>query len=160
MRSLELGTALGFSLLGAGMVVHAASMPRIAHIDYGPGLFPTIVGALMVFMGIIAAARAALTVTPDATVEDAADAPRRWDLAIVYVAMPLLFVVLTPILGFLLTMPLVIGIPAYFSSRRLVPSILLAVLLTLGLHVVFYELLRVALPWGVLTPLSGVLTWR
>lgn len=159
MRSLELGTALGFSLLGAGMVVHSASMPRVAHIDYGPGLFPTVVGSLMIGMGIIAAARAALA-TPDTASADAAESPRRWDLAAIYVAMPIVFVVLTPILGFLLTMPLVIGIPAYFSSRRLLASLLLAVLLTLGLHVVFYELLRVALPWGVLTPWSGVLTWR
>lgn len=160
MRSLELGTALGFSLLGAGMVVHSTSMPHIAHIDYGPGLFPTIVGSLMLGMGLIAAARAALAGPSQVADGSEIGASRRWDLAALYVAMPVLFVVLTPILGFLLTMPLVIGLPAYFSSRRLLPSALLALLLTLGLHVVFYELLRVALPWGLLTPLSGVLTWR
>lgn len=162
MRALELGTAFAFSLLGAGMVVHAAGMPRIAHIDYGPGLFPTIVGAGLIGMGLIASAHAIMA-GPDLDADEAgpeANEPRRWDLVLVYAAMPILFVLLAPVLGFQLTMPLVIGIPAYLTSRRLLASVVLAVLLTLGLHIVFYELLRVALPWGVLTPWSGVLTWR
>lgn len=161
MRPLELGTALGLSLLGAGMVVHASGMPRIAHIDYGPGLFPTIVGWAMVGLGLLASTKAVLADHDD--IEKPTDSDlehRRWDLILLYGGMPVVFAVLAPVLGFLLTMPIVIGLPAFFASRRPLASIVLAVLLTLGLHVVFYELLRVSLPWGVLTPWSGALTWR
>lgn len=163
MRPLELSTALGLSLLGAGMVVHAAGMPKIAHIDYGPGLFPTIVGAAMIALGLLASTKAALAGTEEVapSVDGGDEEPlHRWDLVLLYGAMPIVFVIVVPILGFLLTMPFIIGLPAYFTSRRALASILLAVLLTLGLHIVFYELLRVALPWGLLTPWSGVLTWR
>lgn len=162
MRAVELIVSLGLSGLGAAMVLNSHSMPALAHIDYGPGLFPTIVGTITFGLGIIALVRSVVEI-PDAAVIDILDeAPMQanWLLVVIYAAMPVVFVVLAPILGFLLTMPIIIGVPAYVTSRRLVPSFLLALLLTAGLHIVFYELLRVALPWGILTPLSGVLTWR
>jgi putative tricarboxylic transport membrane protein len=55
-------------------------------------------------------------------------------------------------LGFLITSTLVLT--ALMCALRVRPgrSVLIALIATLVIHTLFYKLLRVPLPWGVLTP--------
>ena len=57
-------------------------------------------------------------------------------------------------LGFLPTA--VVILMALFSVLRVPPgrAVLVAVIATLVIHFAFYKLLRVPLPWGVLTPFA------
>lgn len=164
MRVGHLGVAGGFGLLGVVMLANTSSMRAVAHIEYGPALFPTIVGWLMIGLAVIAAIDAIRMPTgaPEPAPEGAAMPKGRGNIVlfIAFILAPIAYMVLAPILGFLLTMPLIVGGLAWLASGRIVASALLGIGLTLALHLIFYQTLRVTLPWGLLTPYAGVLTWR
>jgi putative tricarboxylic transport membrane protein len=162
MRLGHLGVAGGFALLGTTMLANTSSMRAVAHIEFGPALFPTIVGWLMIGFAVIAGldalrmpARAGVEAADDSKPASRPNIP----LFVGFIAAPIFFMVAAPVLGFLLTMPLIIGGLAWLASGRIVVSGMLAIGLTLALHLLFYQALRVTLPWGLLTPFAGVLTW-
>lgn len=163
MQLGQLGVAACFGLLGVTLIVNTASLEPVAHIEFGPGLFPTIVGWVMIALSSLAAFDAVRA--PAANAEGAEEGPRnsldrhRIILFAAFATAPLIYVVFAPVLGFLLTMPLVVGGLAFVASGKPVRSVVLAIGLTILLHIVFYQVLRVSLPWGVLTNYSGVLTW-
>lgn len=161
MQLGQLCIAAGFGLLGAVLIVNTASLPAVAHIEYGPALFPTIVGGVMIVLSAFAAFDALrMQAAPDDGAEpDGEPGAAHYVMFAAVVGAPLLYVALAQVLGFLLTMPLIVGGLCYLASRRIAASMLLGIGLTILLHVVFYQLLRVTLPWGVLTPYSGLLTW-
>jgi putative tricarboxylic transport membrane protein len=164
MQFGQIGVAGGFGLLGAILVVNTASLKPVAHIEFGPALFPTIVGWIMIVLAGLAAfdALRAPAVDTSAPVDDPPE-PLDWHRIILFAAFgaaPLVYVALAPVLGFLLTMPLIVGGLAFVASGKPGRSVLLGLGLTALLHVVFYQVLRVTLPWGVLTDYAGVLTWR
>lgn len=165
MQLGQLSVAAGFGLLGATIIVNTAGMAPVAHIEFGPALFPTIVGWVMIALSGLAAFDALRSPAVEATATDDEPPPEPLDrhriiLFAAFGAAPLIYVALAPVLGFLLTMPLIVGGLAFVASGKPGRSILLGVGLTALLHIVFYQVLRVTLPWGVLTDYAGVLTWR
>lgn len=161
MQLSHLVVASGFGLLGATLIINTSSLDPVAHIEFGPALFPTIVGSILIVLAGLAAFEA---VRSPATKADAPETEpldrHRIILFAAFATAPLLYVALAPILGFLLTMPLVVGGLTFIASGKAVRSVLLGLTLTLVLHIVFYQVLRVTLPWGVLTNYAGFLTWR
>ncbi len=164
MQLGQLGVAGGFGLLGATIIVNTAGLAPVAHIEFGPALFPTIVGWIMIALSALAAFDAVRSPAVEVgTSEEEPPEPldrHRIILFAVFGAAPLIYVALAPVLGFLLTMPIIVGGLAFVASGKLGRSILLGLGLTAFLHIVFYQVLRVTLPWGVLTNYAGVLTWR
>ncbi|OAM76938.1 tripartite tricarboxylate transporter TctB family protein [Devosia elaeis] len=164
MQLSQLGVAGGFGLLGATIIVNTAGLAPVAHIEFGPALFPTIVGWIMIALSGLAAfdaVRGPAVETP-AEGEEPAE-PLNWHRLVLFAgfaAAPLIYVLLAPVLGFLLTMPVIVGGLAFIASGKPVRSLLLGVGLTVLLHIVFYQVLRVTLPWGVLTNYAGILTWK
>jgi putative tricarboxylic transport membrane protein len=164
MQLGQLGVAVGFGLLGATIIVNTAELAPVAHIEFGPALFPAIVGWVMIGLSSLAALDAIRTPAVQAgTAED--ELPERLDLHRIILfaafgAAPLIYVAFAPVLGFLLTMPIIVSGLAFIASGKPGRSVLLGLGLTALLHVVFYQVLRVSLPWGVLTDYAGVLTWR
>ncbi|GLQ53875.1 tripartite tricarboxylate transporter TctB family protein [Devosia nitrariae] len=164
MQLSQLAVAGGFGLLGATLIVSTASLEPVAHIEFGPALFPTIVGWTMIVLAGFAAFDAvrAPAVEAGATQGEPREQLDRHRIILfaAFAAAPVIYVVLAPVLGFLLTMPLIVGGLTFLASGKPVRSILLGLALTILLHLVFYQILRVTLPWGVLTNYAGVLTWR
>lgn len=164
MQVGQLGVAGGFGLLGATIIVNTAGLAPVAHIDFGPALFPTIVGWVMIALSGLAAFDAVRNPAVEAgTTEDEPLEPLNRHRIILFAAFgaaSLIYVALAPVLGFLLTMPLIVGGLAFLASGKPGRSALLGLGLTALLHIVFYQVLRVTLPWGVLTDYAGVLTWR
>ncbi|HEY2561562.1 MAG TPA: tripartite tricarboxylate transporter TctB family protein [Caldimonas sp.] len=150
-----------FALLGAAILWHVRSFPNIPGQNIGPALFPGVVatallvcGALLIVGGWRARRR----------VEGAA---RRWVepppwlrsppqlLAfVVFVATSTFYLFAVDRLGFLLTA--FVCLAALMSVLRVRPMRALAVafVLTLLIHYVFYKLLRVPLPWGILQAIA------
>lgn len=164
MQLGQLGMAGSFGLLGAVLIVNTASMPALAHIEFGPALFPGIVGWVMIGLSAFAAFDAirAPAAGPEAG-DEAEKVPltfHNYLMFAAFVAAPVIYVAVAPMLGFLLTMPLIVGGLTFLASRRPVVSALFGIGLTILLHLIFYQMLRVTLPWGVLTPYAGLLTWR
>jgi putative tricarboxylic transport membrane protein len=164
MQLGQLSVAGGFGLLGAIIIVNTAGLAPVAHIEFGPALFPTIVGWVMIALSGLAVFDALRSPAVEAGAEEEEPAEpldrHRIILFAAFGVAPLVYVVLAPVLGFLLTMPIVVGGLAFLASGRPLRSILLALGLTILLHIVFYQVLRVTLPWGVLTGYAGVLTWK
>lgn len=169
MQLGQLAVAGGFGLLGAVLIVNTSSMGAVAHIEYGPGLFPSIVGWGMIGLSCLAAFDALRTpretpATAAAELDDAPPAepltPQSLILFTAFLVAPIFYVFVAPVLGFLLTMPVIVGGLAFLASGRPWRALLLGIGLTIFLHIVFYDLLRVTLPWGILTPYAGILTWK
>jgi putative tricarboxylic transport membrane protein len=143
-------------LLGAGIFFAIRNFPTIPGQQYGPALFPGVIaagllacGVGLIFKGI--AGRAA---------RDAAARWIAWDpwvrssrhvVAFVVVAVVNVFyIAFVDRIGFVIASVVYLG--ALFAvfrvrARWVVP---LAIVVTLLIHYVFYKLLRVPLPWGLL----------
>lgn len=142
---------VGAALIAAGAAIgiEARSFPRLAGMDYGPGLFPTIAAVGMAACGaaILLGARRPARIEPEAR------EPLRWPAAAL-LALVAGFALLLEPLGFHLAAAGATLAAALLFGARPVPAVLLALLLPLALHAVFSEVLRVPLPWGILTPIA------
>lgn len=154
-----------FVVLGAVIVAAASFLEPLQHIPYGPGLFPTLVGSGMILFGAEVAwsgrHKAEALPTEKDTEAEAVPALRGNPVVATaaFLAVPVLFVLLVPRLGFLITMPLLVGGLVGILSRRWLMAAVSGVVITLVMHVIFQAVLKVPLPWGLLEPWSGMLTW-
>lgn len=146
-------------LLGVAILVAIRNFPTIPGQQYGPALFPGVIavallacGALLGYKGIVARPRTGgdgRWITWDAWVRS----PRQVIALAVVIGVNVLYIALVDWLGFVIASVLYLGASfAVFRvrARWIVP---LAIVVTLIIHYVFYKLLRVPLPWGLL---SGV----
>ncbi|WP_447527449.1 tripartite tricarboxylate transporter TctB family protein [Vreelandella sp. TE19] len=151
-----------FILLGSVVVVFAQQLPTLSFIDYGPGFFPTLIGCAMVLAGGVIALKPFFQ---GETGGDWAALPRAhsWPRAlgaICVVAGAIVFYIATVnALGFLISMPVSLFILLGFFDRHILRDVVIAVVGSFLLHSFFYQLMSVQLPWGLLTPFAGVLTW-
>lgn len=139
------------ALLGTAVLWSSRSFPEVPGQKVGAGFLPGIVGAAILLSALLLvwrSTRAAAYVGVD-------DAPRneRYAPAAVVVAACLGYILLAEHAGFLIVAPLCLMAVFLVFRARLLPSLLWAVAGTLVVHLAFYKLLRVPLPWGVFRPL-------
>lgn len=144
------GTAL--IALGFAAVVGGWQQPAMPGQDVGPSVFPMVVGSGLVLCG--AAIAFGIGQSFEEEEKEISGAPPRgryYGLRALLPPLLLLFYVYAiDTLGFLLTAAIVvlaISVALGALARLAVP---LALLAPLGVHVVFYKLLRVPLPDGLL----------
>jgi putative tricarboxylic transport membrane protein len=142
---LALGTAVLFGVQG---------YPKIPGQPVGPALFPGLIaaalclcGALLIVSGLRQKPR-----EPWVTFEDWVRSPRHAVALAVLLGSIVFYIVAANWLGFLPTAALILV--AMLLVLRVPPrrAIVIAVIATLVIHFAFYKLLRVPLPWGLLTP--------
>jgi len=149
---------LGLALLvGAlALVAYAQGLPAMPGQAFGPGFFPTIVGAglgltaLVLIFRALAAGRGGSLVAIEPGLRDG-----RGIAGVAAVLGGILFYLLAADrLGFMIVAPLMLL--AIFRSQgvRWVVGIPVALVASFVVHFAFYKLLRVPLPWGLLTPVS------
>ncbi|MGJ7495425.1 tripartite tricarboxylate transporter TctB family protein [Variovorax sp. RT4R15] len=141
-------------VLGAAVLAVVQGYPKIPGQQVGPALFPGLIatglcvcGAMLLLKGL----------RERATVQwfhfDEWIRSPRHALAFAITLLSVVFYILvSERLGFVLTSVLIL-LALMWSLR--VPagrSVAIAVIATLLIHAAFYKLLRVPLPWGVLTP--------
>tara|TARA_R110002012_G_scaffold79146_3_gene201613 strand:- start:6762 stop:7250 length:489 start_codon:yes stop_codon:yes gene_type:complete len=153
---------LVFIFLGGVVVFLAQQLPTLTFIDYGPGFFPTLIGCLMVIAGSVIALKPLLqrgSIIEWAALPNAQSWPRALGSIGVVVGAIAFFIMTLSTLGFLIAMPISLFAMLAFFDRRFVRDILIALIGSALLHSFFYQLMSVQLPWGLLTPYAGVLTW-
>lgn len=145
----------GLLLLVLGSVVLFAirGYPKIPGQPVGPALFPGLIAVGLCICGLMLLLRGLRR--PRGTwlaFDDWIRSPRHVTALAVLLGSVVFYIVAANALGFLPTA--VIILLALFLVLRVPParSLLLAVVATLVVHFVFYKLLRVPLPWGLLTP--------
>ena len=147
-----------FALLGAAILWHVQGFPRIPGQNVGPALFPGVLAVAMLVCGaiLIASGLKARRAAGGSTFRWAV-APewlrsRRHVLAFaVLVASNVFYLLAVDRLGFLLTAFVYLAALMWVLRVRAAVAVPVAFVMALAIHYAFYKLLRVPLPWGVLT---------
>ncbi len=140
-------------VLGAAVLLAIQGYPRIPGQPVGPALFPGLIATGLCLTGVLLVVRGLRQPRQAWLVfEDWVRSPRHVGAVLVLLGSIVFYIVAANWLGFLPTALLILL--AMFTMLRVPPgrSLLIAVIATLLVHFAFYKLLRVPLPWGLLTP--------
>lgn len=142
--------------LGVTVLVVVQGFPPMPGQRVGPALFPGLIGSGLCIGGLILVVlgwqeRASV---PWIALQDWVRSPRHLVGFAVLVGSVVFYMLVSQRLGFILSS--VIVLTALFSVLKvpLGKSLLIAIVTTLVIHFAFYKLLRVPLPWGVLTSVA------
>jgi putative tricarboxylic transport membrane protein len=143
-----------FVALGGLVLFAVRGYPNIPGQPVGPALFPGLIacalcvtGLILIFSGWRERAH-----EPWIVWDEWVRSPRHVFAFALLVGSVLFYIFVSEWLGFLPTAFLILA--AMFLVLRVPPgrAVLIAVVMTLLIHFAFYKLLRVPLPWGLLTP--------
>ena len=145
----------GLVLMGLGSTVLFAiqGFPKIPGQPVGPALFPGLIATGLCVCGLLLIVRGLRQPRqPWLVFDDWVRSPRHVAGLLVLIGSIVFYIVAANWLGFLPTA--VIILLAMLTVLRVPPgrSLVIALVATLVVHVAFYKLLRVPLPWGLLTP--------
>lgn len=154
---MKFGDAVfGLLLLALGVTVIAvvSSYPTIAAQRVGPSLFPALIAIGLVVGGLILIGRGwrVRATVPMARFEPWVHSPRHVAGALGVIGSVVFYIVVVDWLGFFLTSLIILVVLFRLLGVALGRSILIAAIATFVIHFAFYKLLRVPLPWGLLTP--------
>lgn len=139
--------ALGFASVAGGW-----QQPAMPGQDVGPSVFPIVVGMGLAICGAcIAFGIGHSFEEPEHEISGAPPRSRFYGLRVLLPPLVLLFYVFAvETVGFLLTAAVVILVTSLALGARARLAVPLALIAPLGVHLVFYKLLRVPLPEGLL----------
>ncbi len=140
--------------LGITVLVVVQVFPRIPGQRVGPALFPGLIAAGLCVGGLILLVRGwrARATEPWLVLEDWVRSPRHRLAFSVLVGSVVFYMALSQWLGFVLCSTAILSALFRVLGVSIARSVSTAVVATLVIHYAFYKLLRVPLPWGVLTP--------
>jgi putative tricarboxylic transport membrane protein len=149
MRLNDTLTGILLLLFGIATVTYAQTFPPSPGQDIGPNLFPSLLGVGLVVCGLqlVRAGfkeRGVRWVQFDEWVRR----PRMVLNGVLVIADLIFYALAVDVIGFFITAFIFVSVLllAFGVKRRWIP--VLAVVVTLALHFIFYSLLRVPLPWG------------
>jgi len=158
-------SGLAAALFGAFLIVWSRGFEPVRHIAYGPGFFPALIGAVLIGAGAVLIGRRLWRRFADGEplrLVELGDWARSVDhvgALVLFVGAIVFYIVTVEILGFVLTMPLILAVLIVWLDRRPWRAVVIAVAATLGLQTFFQAFMTVPLPWGLLEPWAGTLTW-
>ncbi|SMF13987.1 putative tricarboxylic transport membrane protein [Tistlia consotensis] len=152
----------------AGVLYQTLSFPPMPGQDYGPALFPQIIGILMVISGLALVVRGLRTrrgsgaaggPTAGGRMLEVADwmqSPAHLANFALLIALLIFYILVAKPLGFIPTSFLVLAalMTRLRGLRHLGSSLAIAAVATLAIQQMFGVILRVPLPWGILPPVS------
>jgi putative tricarboxylic transport membrane protein len=151
MQRVDRWVSVLLAFLGGVVMWSARSFPNVPGQKLGAGFLPMLVGAGLVVCAVLLLRRS-MRSTPTGEGDAPARLPERLGAPLMVLATVVLYVLLSHRLGFLLVAPVCLALLFRTFGQRWGAALLWAVGGTLVVHVAFYKLLRVPLPWGVLKP--------
>jgi putative tricarboxylic transport membrane protein len=145
-------TGLLICVLGSSAAAYASTFPTPAGQPVGPSLFPMLAGGALACFGILIALAGyrARGAEPWLHLAEWARRPRMLAHATLVLLSLVFYVLVADALGFLLTAFIMLAVLwAAFGTRARV-IVPLGVAIVAAIHYVFYTVLHVPLPWGVL----------
>jgi putative tricarboxylic transport membrane protein len=151
VRRVDRWVGAGLAALALAVLWSARAFPDVPGQKLGAAFLPMIVGVGLLLCGIALVLRS-LRRSAYAEADAAPGVEEHFGSAVVIVGAVLAYIGLSERIGFLLIAPLCLL--AVFLALRVAwrRALLWAVGGTLLVHLAFYKLLRVPLPWGPLTP--------
>ena len=139
--------------LGAAVIAVVSSYPTIPAQRVGPSLFPGLIAVGLVIGGLILIVRGwrERAIVPWVRFEPGVRSPRHVAGVLGVIGSVIFYIAAVDRLGFFLTSLLILTISFRLFGVALGRSIVIAAIATLVIHFAFYKLLRVPLPWGLLT---------
>lgn len=150
MQRSDRWVGIALALVGLVVVWTARAFPDVPGQKLGASFLPTIVGAGLVLCAIGLIVRS-LRAAP-AAADDRAAPTEHYGSAAVIVVATIAYIALADRIGFLILVPPLLVATFVALRVRLGQAIVYGLLGTLVVHVAFYKLLRVPLPWGLLRP--------
>lgn len=142
--------------LSLTVLIVTASYPTIPAQRVGPALFPSLIAIGLAVGGVILTVRGwrDRASVPMLRLEAWVESGRHLTAVVLVIASVVFYIVAVDRLGFIFTAFAMLT--ALFRVFRVAwpRSIVVAAIATLAIHFAFYKLLRVPLPWGVLTPIA------
>lgn len=140
-------------LLGVVVLVHVQGFPKIPGQPVGPALFPGLVAAGLAVCGVLLIVSGIRRRAEQPWYETAEwmRSGRHFIAFAAIVGGVVAYVLLATHVGFLLVAPVLLWIWFSVLGVRPVRAIVVAVAASLVIWYAFYKLLRVPLPWGLLT---------
>jgi putative tricarboxylic transport membrane protein len=142
-------------LLAAALLVHIQSFPTIPGQNYGPALMPGVIGVglaitgtILVFSGI--ALRRDGGEMHWIKLADWTRMPRKILALILTIGVNVGYILLDTTLGFIVAGTIYLSVLFAIFGMRPRNVLPLAIVVTLLIHYVFYKMLHVPLPWGIL----------
>lgn len=139
-------------ILGATVLVAVQDYPKIPGQDVGPGLFPGLIAVGLCIGGLILLLRGwrERASVPWLDWDEWVRSKRHVRALAVLIGSVLFYMLVADSLGFIPTSVLILWLLFVSLQLSLGRSLLIAVVATLVIHLAFYKLMRVPLPWGVL----------
>jgi putative tricarboxylic transport membrane protein len=151
-------------ILGSGTAYAGSLLPPVPGQQVGPNVFPLVCGTLVAICGLLIALGIGRTFEDDAEADFSAHGgviesqlQRSWLYGLRVLIPPgllLFYVVVVDRLGFVPTAAIIAFTISVTLGARLKIAIPVALLSPIGVHLIFYKLLRVPLPDGLL-PMPG-----
>ncbi len=146
----------GLALLALGVAVlfGVQDFPKIPGQPVGPALFPGLIAGGLCVAGALLAVRGlrAQAGQPWLAWDNWVRSPRHIAALAVLLGSVVFYIVAADRLGFLPTAVAILLSLFVVLRVSVARAVLLAVVASFAIHFAFYKLLRVPLPWGVLTP--------
>ena len=150
-------TFIGLALLcfAAIVVGYASTFPDIPGQPYGPGLFPILIGIGMGVCGLILAVKGwgQHRFRAIFTGSEWLHSAHYLGAFVLSIAAVIFYIVAANTLGFLITSFILLSIMFLWLRRRILSSLCIAAGVTAVTYIIFFYLLSVPLPMGILRPL-------
>ncbi|MCC7547587.1 MAG: tripartite tricarboxylate transporter TctB family protein [Burkholderiales bacterium] len=140
---------IAFSLV---LLVHVSAFPDMPGQNFGPSVLPSLVAVGLILCSLVLIVRALRASPRHPLVEwDAwVTSPRLVFAFLAVIGAVAFYIAFSETLGYLVAAPLSLLVVLRACGVRWIAALALAVLVSLAIHHVFYTLLKVALPWGLL----------
>jgi putative tricarboxylic transport membrane protein len=143
-------------LFALAVIAYANTFPHLHGQNYGPDLFPTLIGlGLLVCGGILVVQGVAQRATvPMVEIGDWAKDRRNIADIVILLGSMIFYILASDALGFIPISLLILTVLLLRFGSSWASSISIAVVTTLVIHTLFAKLLLVPLPWGILLPVA------
>jgi len=160
MRLNNLSLGISASALGAALIFSALSMPNLPNFRFGAGLFPGIIGASMILVGILLAATRSAESRPLVSLPEWAGRSEGRRGVLLMLGLLVAYFLLAETVGFIPMALLILTSLLLHKGVRPVLAITIAAAMSLFIVQFFGGVLNVPLPWGWLEPYAGYLSWK
>lgn len=140
-------------VFSVALLSHVSSFPDMPGQAFGPSLLPSLVAVGLILCSLVLIVRA-LRASPRHRLlewDEWAGRPRLLLGFLAVIGAVAFYIAGSDTLGFLVATPLTLLVVLRACSVGWIAAFALAALVPLGIHYIFYTLLKVALPWGLLT---------
>ena len=149
---------LGAVLLAFALAVfgYARTLPAMPGQSVGPDVFPTLIAAglgAFALMLILGGIRNRATM-PAVALSGWARSPKRLGRLALCALLVVFYILAAERLGFMPTAAIILAILLLAMDVGPLLAIALAVGLSIGVHILFYAVLKVPLPWGFMRPFA------